>query len=169
MPIMFENVTGAPHRKNVFGAGCVAVAGFYLGINPGSLPESPHSGLPSGSTHCWWGGSPGNLSDVGPAKKKACAYKCPSGTKKVIWCKQGYVDQGSRGPSGSPVSDPAGPWDNSGGLFNYSVYFPETNTFIGMNTSGGCGYSSPNIPGAATSASMNGAMCCATCLKQKGK
>ena len=52
---LFENVTGAPHIKNVFGAGCVAVAGFYLGINPGSLPESPHSGLPSGSTHCWWG------------------------------------------------------------------------------------------------------------------
>lgn len=167
----FERLTGA--KPGTYGMGCIAVVDFYLKIGPAVVPES-NEGRPAGSepadTHCFWGGSKDNPGDLTPAINAVCEYDkknpCPKGTHRVIWCKQGYLnDNTRRGSPGSPVSNPAGIWNNSGGLFNYSVYFPETRTFAGANTSGGCNYISPQIPPGVVPNDVNGSMCCRSCVE----
>lgn len=160
-PKTFEAMTGTP--ADVLSQwGCLGVVDSALGIAGGKIPEFPGN-LPPHSTECWWG----NGQNVEPAKKKACDHKCPPSTRKVIWCKQGYLADGIHGGTpGTYISDPAGIWDNSGGLFNYSVYNPTTDTFTGADVAGGAGgYTSPGQPW-GTQPAENGAMCCATCLRK---
>jgi RHS repeat-associated protein len=142
--------------------GCVAVVNAALHQPPGVSPEGQ---LPPG-TKCWWG----KLSDVGPAidQAKKCSIQCPPGTHKVIWCKQGWIDQSARGAPGAPVADPTVGWDTrrqASGEWNYSVYDPATNTFSGADSAGASGaYVNPGAPGGSYPGE-NGSFCCVSCVK----
>lgn len=105
----FAALIGAP--AGVFKNGCVDVARFYMGLPlpgsigfgfPGHFQTLPEQAIGT-NKKCWWGGKNG---DVWPAASKACKYKCPDGTKKVIWCKQGVLAPGvSPGERGSDLSN----------------------------------------------------------------
>jgi len=64
---------------------------------------------------------------------KAAARKCPCGTRKFVFGKQGYWNDGT-----PPPEDPEGRVDpesisNKENHFNYLTYFPTTKTFAWMN------------------------------------
>jgi RHS repeat-associated protein len=150
----FESMTGAPAGS--FAAGCISVVDFYLGIGAGVVPESVYK------SDCFWGKG----SDPSPAVEKAkCTKPCPQGTHKVIWCKQGTWGQGGTNPNppGGSVPNPGSGWNNGGASnFNYAVYFPETDTFIGANVGGGAGYASNSM---RYGDEFGSSMCCASCVK----
>jgi RHS repeat-associated protein len=153
----FAQMIGAP--PGVLNPGCIAVVDFYLGLGPGVVPESVFK------KNCWWGSGPDVTPAAAKAKKCSANNPCPSGSHRVIWCKQGTWGTGGINPNppGSPVASPGSGWNNGGhSNFNYAVYFPQTSTFIGANVGGGMGYASTSMQ---YGSEFGSSMCCATCVK----
>ncbi|HIA54975.1 MAG TPA: RHS repeat-associated core domain-containing protein [Candidatus Melainabacteria bacterium] len=154
----FARETGVPSNVIKQG-GCIAVVRFRLNQGQAGLPENN----PPPGTDCYWGDG----TDTEPAVKKCLKKNCDPGSHLVIWCKQGHLGSGQApGDPGSPVPNPGGIWDggaDKSGYFNYAVYNQDSGMYYGANTDGGCGYTSGSMQGASDS--MNGSMCCASCVK----